>query len=42
MKAFFVACLAAILLAVVGVLALDSVQEPADRAFTTPYVRLGA
>jgi hypothetical protein len=42
MKTFFVACLAAIVIAVVGVFVLDSVQKPVDQAFSTPYVRLGA
>ena len=36
MKAFLAACLAAIVLAVIAVIALNSIQEPADRAFTTP------
>ena len=42
MKAFFVACFAAIVLAAIGVVVLNSVQEPADQAFTSPYARLGA
>ena len=41
MKAFFVACLAAIVLAAIGVVALNNVQQSADQAFTTPYARLG-
>jgi hypothetical protein len=41
MKAFLAACLAAIVVAVIAVIALNSIQEPADRAFTTPYTRVG-
>ena len=40
-KAFLAACLAAIVLAVIAVIVLNSIQEPADRAFTTPYTRVG-
>jgi hypothetical protein len=40
-KAFLAACLAAIVLAVVAAIVLNSLQEPADRAFTTPYTRVG-
>jgi hypothetical protein len=40
-KVFLAACLAAIVLAVIAVIVLDRVQEPADRAFTTPYTRVG-
>jgi hypothetical protein len=42
MKTFIVACVAAIVIAVIGVVVLDSVQKPADEAYSTPYVRLGA
>jgi hypothetical protein len=42
MKAFVIACVAAIVIAVVGGIALTGVQKPADQAFKTPYVRLGA
>ena len=42
MKAFFVACLAAIVLAGIGVVVLNGVQKAADQAFTSPYARLGA
>jgi hypothetical protein len=42
MKTFLLACLAAILIAMVGGVVLNSVQEPADKAFTTTGVRLGA
>jgi hypothetical protein len=40
-KAFLVACLAAIVLAAISWIVLSGVQEPADRAFTTPYTRVG-
>jgi hypothetical protein len=40
MKAFFVACLAAVVLAVIGLVVLNHVQEPADQAFATPYARV--
>ena len=39
MKAFIVACVAAIVIAVIGGFALNSVQEPADEAFSTSSVR---
>lgn len=42
MKAFVLGCLAAIIIAAIGVVVLSRVQEPADRAFTSPYARLGA
>jgi len=42
MKAFLVACLAVIVVAAIGVVALNSVQQDADQAFTSPYARLGA
>jgi len=41
MKAFFAACLATIVLAVIGLVVLNHVQEPVDEAFTTSYARLG-
>ena len=41
MKAFLAACLAMIVLAAIGWIVLNSVQEPVDRAFTTPYTRVG-
>ena len=41
MKAFLAACVAAIVLAAVSWIFLSVVQEPADRAFTTPYTRVG-
>jgi hypothetical protein len=42
MKSFLVACVTAIVLAVIGWGVLDSIQRPADEAFSTPYVRVGA
>jgi hypothetical protein len=41
MKAFFAACLMTVLLAAVGLVVLNHVQEPADQAFATPYARVG-
>ncbi|HTE76891.1 MAG TPA: hypothetical protein VK653_09130 [Xanthobacteraceae bacterium] len=41
MKAFFTACLAAIVLAVIGLVVLNHVQEPVDEAFATSYARVG-
>jgi hypothetical protein len=41
MKAFIAACLAAVALAVIGLVVLDYVQEPADHAFATSYARVG-
>jgi cell division protein FtsN len=43
MKTFIVACVAAIVIAVIGGVVLNSVQEPVDRAFSSgSSVRLGA
>jgi len=43
MKAFLVACVIAIVIAAVGGLALNGVQEQADKAFAMPdSVRIGA
>jgi hypothetical protein len=42
MKTFIVACVAAIIIAVIGGVVLSSVQEPVDKAFSTTSVRLGA
>jgi Tfp pilus assembly major pilin PilA len=42
MKTFIMACVAAIIIAVLGGVVLNSVQESADKAFTTTAVRLGA
>ena len=41
MKAFLLACVAAVIIAIIGVVVLNSVQEPVDQAFTTSAVRLG-
>ena len=40
MKAFIIACLAAVVIAAIGVIALDQVQRPADQAFTSPWAQL--
>ena len=42
MKTFIVACVAAIIIAVIGGVVLNSIQGSADKAFTTTAVRLGA
>ena len=42
MKAFIMAVVAAVIIAVIGGVALNSMQEPVDKAFTTTAVRLGA
>ena len=34
MKAFFLACIAAVVIAIIGVVVLNRLQEPADRAFS--------
>jgi hypothetical protein len=41
MKAFLLACVAAVVIAMIGFVVLNSVQESADQAFTTSAVRLG-
>ncbi len=41
MKAFLAGCLAAIVLAVIWRVALDSMQEPVDQAYRSPYARVG-
>jgi hypothetical protein len=41
MQAFIASCLAAVVLAVIGVVVLNHVQEPADHAFATSYARVG-
>jgi hypothetical protein len=41
MKAFITACLAAVVVAAIGLVVLNYVQEPADQAFATPYARVG-
>ena len=40
MKAFFLACIAGAVIAIIGVVVLNRIQEPADRAFSTSAVRL--
>ena len=35
MKTFIIACVAAVVIAVIGGVVLNSVQEPVDKAFTT-------
>jgi hypothetical protein len=41
-KAFLAACLAAVIVAAISWIILNSVQEPVDRAFaTSPYTRVG-
>lgn len=43
MKTFIIACVAAVVIAVVGAVALSKYQEPVDEAFASPSsVRLGA
>jgi len=43
MKTFLIACVAAIVIAVIGGVVLNSFQEPVDKAFTSSTgVRLGA
>ena len=43
MKSFLMACVAAVVLAIIGGLVLNSIQEPADEAFSSGVsVRLGA
>ena len=42
MKTFIVACVAAVIIAVIGGVVLNSMQESADKAFSTTGVRLGA
>jgi hypothetical protein len=42
MKAFIMACVAAVVIAVVGVVALNSMPDSAQKAFSSPTgVRLG-
>jgi hypothetical protein len=40
MRSFIAGCLAAVILALVGAVALHSIQEPASVAFSTEAVRL--
>jgi len=42
MKTFIIACVAAVVIAVIGGVVLSGIQEPADQAFSTSSVRLGA
>ena len=43
MKTFIIACVAAIVLAIVGGVVLNGINEPVDKAFTSSTgVRLGA
>jgi hypothetical protein len=41
MKTFIIACVAAIVIAAIGGVVLNSIQERADEAFSTSAVRLG-
>ncbi len=41
MKTFIIACVAAIIIAVIGGVVLSGIQEPVDKAFSTTGVRLG-
>ena len=40
MKAFLLACAAAIVIAALGMVALNKVQQPVEKAFATSGVRL--
>ena len=43
MKTFLIACVTAIVIAVIGGVVLNGIQEPVDKAFSSPTgVRLGA
>ena len=42
MKTFIIACVVAVIIAVIGGVVLNSIQEPVDKAFSTSAVRLGA
>jgi cell division protein FtsN len=42
MKTFIVACAAAIIVAVIGGIVLNSMNEPVEKAFSASSVRLGA
>jgi hypothetical protein len=43
MKVFLIACVTAIVLAVIGGVVLNGIQQPASQAFSSPTgVRLGA
>ena len=40
MRSFIIACTAAVIIAAIGMIALNSVQEPVAVAFSTESVRL--
>jgi hypothetical protein len=40
MRSFILACITAVVIAVVGAVVLNSIQEPVDVAFSTEGVRL--
>ena len=40
MRSFIIACVAAVIVATIGAIALNSVQEPVSVAFSTEAVRL--
>jgi hypothetical protein len=40
MRSFIIACIAAVVIATVGAVALNSIQEPVEVAFATGAVRL--
>jgi hypothetical protein len=42
MRTFLIACAAAIIIAVIGGVVLDGIQEPVSKAYSSQYVRLGA
>ena len=43
MKTFLIACVTAIVIAVIGGVVLNGIQEPVDKSFSSPTgVRLGA
>ncbi len=41
MKTFIIACVAAVIIAVIGGVVLNGMQESVDQAFSTSAVRLG-
>ena len=41
MKAFVFACIAAVIIAIIGAIVLGGIQESADHAFSSSAVRLG-
>jgi hypothetical protein len=40
MRSFLTACITAVVIALIGVVALNMVQKPADMAFTTSGARI--